>query len=201
MISTIFGLGESLAAGAVQRSLLAVTGEGIALVTAVTAATAAAISAGIAAWQGLLMKRSERNRTQPIVVAYEQGEATREKGQLIFHLYLVNEGVGPALDVRFGVLLEKVEYRYIPRPAGAHGTGDVPRALGPGRRFPPGGGLYELVVPDTTRSGESLALERHVCWCRYRNAFGQRWETRNSWQPDVELEIERLRAPASIAKA
>src|SRR3954470_3350930 len=99
--------------------ILATTGEAIALVTAVIAAVTAAISTCIAAWQGVLMKRSERNRTQPIVVAYERGDPTREEeGDLIFAVSLANEGAGPALNVRFGITLDGVERAYTPRPAG-----------------------------------------------------------------------------------
>ncbi len=119
--------------------LLATSGEGLALVTAVLAAVAAAISTCIAAWQGVLMKSSERKRTQPIVVAYERADPTREGDDLIFAVSLANAGVGPAFNIRFGITLDGVESAYRAQPAGAHRAGDVPRALGPGRTLPPDG--------------------------------------------------------------
>jgi hypothetical protein len=166
--------------------VLATRGEAIALVTAVLAAVTAAISTCIAAWQGLLMKRSERNRTQPIVVAYERDDPTREGGDVVFAASLANEGAGPAFNIRFGVTLDGVEGRYTPKPAGAHSAGDVPRALGPGRTLPDGDDSYRLVLSDI---GVVAALENRVYWCRYENAFGDSWETRNAWRAEDQLQI------------
>ncbi len=71
--------------------------------TSIVAALAAAISATIAAWHGVLMKRSERKRNQPIVIVYERGDPHRnEYGDVVFDVSLANEGVGPAFGVRFG---------------------------------------------------------------------------------------------------
>jgi hypothetical protein len=175
--------------------VVAISGEAIALVTASIAAIAAAISTCIAAWQGILMKRSERNRTQPIVVAYERGDPLYEGGDLVFLVSLANEGAGPAFNVRFGVLLEGGERRYTPRPAGAQGQGDVPRALGPGRTLPDSGDAYRLVVTDTAAADAGASLESRVYWCRYENAFGDSWETRNAWRPEEELRIRALSGP------
>jgi hypothetical protein len=127
-----------MGASADTALVLATTGATIALITAVIAAIAAAISTCIAAWQGLLMKRSEQNRTQPIVVAYERGEPVRKAADLIFAVSLANEGAGPAFNVRFGIAFDGIEQSYTAQPAGAHGYGDVPRALGPGRTLPAG---------------------------------------------------------------
>jgi hypothetical protein len=172
-----------------ETLVLATTGEAIALVTAVIAAVAAGISTSLAAWQGVLMKRSERNRTQPIVVVYERHDPMREGGDVVFAVSLANEGAGPAFNIRFGITLDGVERAYKPRPAGAQHPGDVPRALGPGRTLPDGADAYPLVVPDIDASGASAALERRVYWCRYENAFGDSWETRNAWRPEEELQI------------
>ncbi|SRR6266498_1642973 len=173
--------------------LLATSGEGLALVTAVLAAVAAAISTCIAAWQGVLMKSSERKRTQPIVVAYERADPTREGDDLIFAVSLANAGVGPAFNIRFGITLDGVESAYRAQPAGAHRAGDVPRALGPGRTLPPDGAdPYRLVVRDAAAPGAG-ALEKRFYWCRYENAFGRGWETENAWQPDMELHIDPCR--------
>jgi hypothetical protein len=168
---------------------LATTGEAIALATAVTAAVAAAISAGIGAWQGVLMKRSERKRTQPIVVAYERAAPTPNGSDLVFAVSLANEGSGPAFNVRFGVELNGAEHSYEPRPAGQQGAGDVPRALGAGRTLPDVADAYPLVAPDVG-AVERTVLENRVYWCRYENAFGDSWETRNAWRPEVELHID-----------
>jgi hypothetical protein len=176
-----------------ETLVLATTGEAIALVTAVIAAVAAGISTSIAAWQGVLMKRSERNRTQPIVVVYEEGDPTQERGDVVFAVSLANEGAGPAFNIRFGITLDGVERAYKPRPASGKHSGDVPRALGPGRTLRDGGDPYRLVVPDLDAAGGAAVLERRVYWCRYENAFGDSWETRNAWRPEEELQI-RARA-------
>jgi hypothetical protein len=178
-----------------QAALFVATGgEAIALVTAVIAAVAAAASTTIAAWQGLLLKRSEQNRTQPIVVAYERDEPTQEGPDVVFAVSLANEGAGPAFNVRFGIRLGDSEHSYIPRAAGAGGAGDVPRALGPGRTLPDGADRYRLIVPGIGRGGAQTVLERRVYWCRYENAFGDSWETRNAWRPEEELRIRSLPA-------
>lgn len=176
---------------AAQATLfIATAGEAIALVTAVIAAVAAAASTTIAAWQGLLLKRSEQNRTQPIVVAYERGEPRQEGPDLVFAVSLANEGAGPAFNVHFGIRLDESEHSYKPRPAGSGGAGDVPRAFGPGRTLPDGADHYSLVVPAIATA--PTALERRVYWCRYTNAFGDSWETQNAWRPEEELHIRSL---------
>jgi hypothetical protein len=170
--------------------LLVTSAEGIVLATAVVAALAAAISACIAAWQGHLMKRSERNRTQPIVVAYECALPRRDGNDLVFAIRLANEGAGPALNIRFGVAFAGVTCPYEPLPAGPEGAGDVPRALGPGGQLPVRRDAYALVAR-TQAVVEDAALERRVYWCLYENAFGDGWETRNAWQANEELHIGR----------
>jgi hypothetical protein len=172
--------------------VVATSGETLALVTAVIAALAAAISTCIAAWQGVLMKRSERNRTQPIVVAYERCGPTREGNDLVFAASVANEGAGAAFNVRFGITLDGVEHAYKAQPAGPEGAGDVPRALGPGRTLPDGVDAYRVLAPDAAASTVEAALEKRFYWCRYENAFGDGWETRNAWQPEEELHIRAL---------
>lgn len=179
---------------ATAAALLGIGGESIALITAVIAALAAAISTCIAAWQGILMKRSERNRTQPIVVAYERSDPRDQGNALVFDVSLANEGSGPAFNVSFGVTLDGVEYAYRPRPASGQATGDVPRALGPGRTLPEDTVAYPLVLSGLTVAAAGTALESRLYWCRYENAFGDGWKTRNAWQPAVELEIDPVRA-------
>jgi hypothetical protein len=154
----------------------------------VIAAVAAALSTSIAAWQGVLMKRSERNRTQPIVVAYERGDRAPEGSDLVFAVSLANEGAGPAFNVRFGILLDGSEYAYRPLPAGAQGAGDVPRALGLGRTLPDARtatGFSCLALRRTAAHRRS----KHASTGAYENAFGDSWETRNAWRPDEELQI------------
>jgi len=95
-------------------------------------------------------------------------------------------------NVRFGITLDGIERTYTPRPAGGQGAGDVPRALGPGRTLPEGAGTYRLVLPDVATAGVAATLENRVYWCRYENAFGDSWETRNAWRPEEELHIRAL---------
>lgn len=159
-----------------------------AFLTAAAAALAAAASAAVAAWQGVLMKQ----RAQPHAADRRRIPAGRPRassnGETRLAVSLANEGAGPAFNVRFGARVAKTEAMYSPRPAGAHGAGDVPRALGPGRTLPESGGTYQLtLVADPER------LADRVYWCRYENAFGDSWETRNAWRPDRELEIVALK--------
>lgn len=137
------------------------TSESLALVTASVAAVAAALSSGIAAWQGVLMKKSERNRTQPIVVVYEQEPPKFDNGTLLFAVSLANEGAGPAVNIRFGVSIDEAVASYTARPAGPGGAGDVPRVLGAGRTLPEGDRLYPLAFPLSSPNLQE-ALERRV---------------------------------------
>jgi hypothetical protein len=105
---------------------------------------------------------------------------------------LANEGAGPAFNVRFGILLDGGERRYTPRPAGGQGPGDVPRALGPGRTLPDSGDAYRLVVTDTAEADGAASLESRVYGCRYDNAIGDSWETRNAWRAEEQLRIRAL---------
>ena len=172
--------------------MLAISGEAIALVTASIAAVAAAISTGIAAWQGILMKRSERNRTQPIVVAYERGDPLREERDLVFLVSLANEGAGPAFNVRFGIMLDGRE-RGVHTSARRHaGSGRRAAGAGTGRTLPGSGDAYRLVVRGSAAADAGTSLESRVYWCRYENAFGDSWETRNAWRPEEELRIRAL---------
>ena len=172
--------------------LLALSGDAIALTTAVVAAVAAALSASIAAWQGVLMKQSERKRTQPVVVVYERGPPEFKADSVILAASVANESAGPAFNVRFGVRVDGLEVQYTPRPAGAQGEGDVPRALGPGRTLPDGAVSYPLVIPTEGIRELDRVLESRVYWCRYENAFGDGWETANAWRPEEELHIRAI---------
>jgi hypothetical protein len=173
-------------------AVAAVDAEAIALVVAGTAAVAAALSTGLAAWQGFMMKASERNRTQPVVVVYERALPKPQGGdQVLLTFWVTNEGVGSAFNIRFGIAIGNRSASYVPQPSGVHGVGDVPRALAPGGRLPDGGRDYELAVPASFLGDES-ERPRRVYWCRYENAFGHTWESRNPWQPEEELTIRRL---------
>jgi hypothetical protein len=106
---------------------------------------------------------------------------------------VANEGAGPAFNIRFGVAIGSEESAYDPRPAGAHGAGDVPRALGPGRTLPEEGDNYSLALPEEVVRRREGALEDRVYWCRYENSFGDVWETRNAWRAKEDLEIRSVR--------
>jgi hypothetical protein len=174
-------------------TVLAVSGaEAVALVTAVVAAVAAALSTAIAAWQGVLLTRSERRRTQPVVVAAEWGEPEHDGGSLLLAVALTNEGAGPAFELRFGLAVDGEEVRYTAQPAGPLGLGDVPRVLGAGRTLPEGGGSYSLRVPPDFVRRHDGQLENRILWCRYKNSFGDPWETQNPWQADHPLRIVEI---------
>jgi hypothetical protein len=75
---------------------------------------------------------------QPIVIAYATGSVKSGIAASVFDVFLVNQGVGPAINIRFGISLGGEDFTYHPLPAGAGGDGDLPRALEQGGRFPLG---------------------------------------------------------------
>jgi hypothetical protein len=162
--------------------------EQILLATAVVAAVAAAASAVFAAFQSRMMKRNERYRTQPIVIAYATGSPEFGIDVSVFGVFLVNRGVGPAINIHFGITLGGKDFPYQPLPAGAGLDGDLPRALEQGGRFPPGGDAYQLRV-----LADHSETKNAVYWCRYQNAFGETWETENPVEPNEPFSLRQVK--------
>lgn len=173
--------------------VLASASETLALTIAVTGVVAAAVSACIAAWQGFLLKTSEVNRTQPVVIAYETEDPWMIGENPVFGVTLANEGAGTAFNLQFGVILNERRFFYEPEPARGGGEGDVPRALASGQRLPGNGDRYSFQI-DRTDLPKDCPLDQRIYWCTYENAFKRVWETQNAWLTPVTLKVKRLRA-------
>jgi len=171
------------------RKILGLTGEdwiavGTLLLVAVTAA-------GI--WSALA---SERRRTQPVVIAHAAGErrfADRGDGQVL-DAYLTNEGEGAAFNVHFGV-----DYRGVRFPwkfsEEDPDTGTRQRVVRAGTRLPEEENAHFAIPIPYARAalGGAEADEGRVYWCRYENAFGRMWETRNPWRRFGDMDIKSVR--------
>jgi hypothetical protein len=147
----------------------------------------------VATWQTWMLGRSEQLRTQPIVLVGEASQPRASQGDdpSTVELFVRNDGTGSAFGVTFGVLADERHDRCRPSESGPKGPGNLPRVLGAGARAPapPGSFLCELPF-DPFASGE---LAERVYWCRFKNAFGREWETRNSSAEAKPLEIIRIR--------
>jgi hypothetical protein len=147
----------------------------------------------IGIWSGLA---AERRRTQPIVIAHAWGNrrfAERgEIGGIVLDSFLTNEGGGTAFNVRFGV-----EYRGVRFPwkyeESDPDSGSRQRIVRPGDRMPAEGTNFAIPIPWEKASLGAGADETRLYWCRYENAFGRIWETRNPWQRAEDLDIRRVR--------
>jgi hypothetical protein len=59
-----------------------------------------------------------------------------------------------------------------------------------GRALSTSAEAYRFAVPKA--SADTSALENRVYWCRYENAFGDGWETRNASRPEEELRVRSI---------
>jgi hypothetical protein len=160
------------------------------------AAVLAAVGAtAFAAWQVLISILNERKRTQPVVIAHDAGGrqfGDRGNPNTVLPTYLTNEGGGAAFNVRFGVDFDGVRYAWkFSRRDSDHGA--YQRVVRVGARLPEGGGSFPIEIP-----WEKFAIgrdtdERRVYWCRYENAYGKTWETRNPVNRSRGLDIRRVR--------
>jgi hypothetical protein len=165
--------------------------ETIGIVTGVVAGLGTLLFAAVNAWLSI---SNERKRTQPIVMAHQEGNRrfVQDSRKHAVDTYLTNEGSGAAFNVRFGVEFHgiRLPYKYSP---GDHPAGSVYRVLGAGKRLPEQGSwpleidplilLSKIADPDATR----------MFWARYENAQGKLWETRNPGDRSERLDIKRVR--------
>jgi hypothetical protein len=164
----------------------------VGLVAVIVAGVGGLLFAAISAW---LAVANERKRTQPIVMAHQEGGRRLGKrgGCFAVETYLTNEGSGAAFNVRFGVEYHGVRFPYKHAPEDHH-TGNVYRVLGPGKRLP-----EERSWPIEVdaflligKRGDPDATS--VFWARYENVQGKTWETRNPGNRSKRLGIKRVRA-------
>jgi hypothetical protein len=129
--------------------------------------------------------RSERRRTQPVVVAHATGGGSSLTS---FRVFLTNDGTGSAYNVRFGVRLDGREFAV----GGGRGTR---YAIAQGERLPAAGSVENALEVETDVTAWAASprgtgvYERRVFWARYENAFGQVWETVNPADPHADFDI------------
>lgn len=164
-------------------------------VIALGAALVALVGAGVAFRQAQVVIRGERWRLQPVVVVYESRAPALDRlpagaDPIACEVFLVNEGPGPAFDVRFGI--EVGEYRCYYKPAESHelGKGELPRVMGGGGRAPAGGASYRIGVPRSVLE----RFEERAYWCTFENAYGERHATRNWWRYESGLQLPKAEA-------
>jgi hypothetical protein len=141
-----------------------------------------------------------RAEVQPIVFANAHGPGRRGpnddldlgEGEIAFAYYLTNEGPGVALNVKHGVKVGGVEYRF--------GGGMEFRTARPGEVLPPlDDGATEpvpsrfltVVVPEHELPDDWRTLGR-TYWTRFENVFGEQFETRNPDEPRRSATFLRL---------
>jgi hypothetical protein len=89
------------------------------------------------------------------------------------------------------VAFDLFEQAYAQEAAGGKIGGDILRALASGQRLPHVGDPYDLTLRPESLEDE-VVLGSRVYWCRYENAFGDTWEARNAWLPELELPIQPI---------
>jgi hypothetical protein len=163
---------------------------------AIIAASGAAASATATGWQGWVMSRSERRRIQPIILAHEAAPPVAKDAQQKATAYLRSEGSGPAFNVRFGIELAGARYAFTLDATDAE-TGARQRTIRERERIPgdPSEAFIWFFPRDAYWSGVEVdeMSEHRLYWCRYENAFGQTWETRNPWCRSDHMTIHRVR--------
>ena len=171
------------------------SGQTWATIAIAAGAIAAVAAATFAAWQVLISIFNERKRTQPVVIAHDAGGrqfGDRGNPNTVLPTYLTNEGGGNAFNVRFGVDFEGVRYAWkFSDEDRDHGS--YQRVVRVGARLPENGSSFNIEIP-----WEKFAIgpdtdERRVYWCRYENAYGKTWETRNPVDRSTGLDIRRVR--------
>jgi hypothetical protein len=166
--------------------------------------TAAVAALLFAAWQVWLTIGNERRRVQPIVIAHETESRRFREGRpgWSFKAYLQNSGQGSAFNVRFGVQVEGVRWPHRMRDEDPP-SGNRQRVVEPLSRLPEAGDFeinfssVELIgavhkYRSKREPGRDLDAGR-IYWCRYENAIGQTWETRNPGDRSADLDIRRVR--------
>jgi hypothetical protein len=160
------------------------------------AVPAAAFGASLAAIVKLWIdRRTERHRRQPIVICNEERERLYEAdvGAWVALAHLRNESDVPAFNVRFGVEYGGVRFPYKMEP-GDPDEGNYQRVVSAGARLPADESMaFPIAITSEDIWGTALVKgaldEDRVYWCRYQNARGETWETRNPGNRSAPLDI------------
>lgn len=175
--------------------ILWLSGQTWATIAIAAGAIAAVAAATFAAWQVLVSVLNERKRMQPVVIAHDAGGrqfGDRGDPNTVLPTYLTNEGGANAFNVRFGVDFDGVRYAW-KFSRNDTDDGSYQRVVRVGARLPEGAVSFNIEVP-----WEKFAIgrdtdARRIYWCRYENAYGKTWETRNPVDRSSGLDIRRVR--------
>lgn len=142
-----------------------------------------------------------RERRQPIVVTHEDKDRTFSSDKSLWYarVHVVNESGPAAFNVRFGVEYGGVRFPYrmsVEDPDG----GNTQRVVQAGARLPKDETESFPILISSADIWHTAAVTRRlndtaVYWCRYENALGQTWETRNPGDRSAKLDIQRVRRP------
>jgi hypothetical protein len=141
--------------------------------------------------------RIERKRSQRVVVAEEAKapKSSQERGGWAAAVRVRNDGIGSAFNMRFGV-----EYLGVPFPYRAKdddaATGRRTNVIAPGAKLRKN--FAWSIESDDFWAVAALRPDRRLhksraYWCRYENASGATWETRNPVEQSGKLAIRRVR--------
>jgi hypothetical protein len=157
--------------------------------------------------QGTAIREAARAQLQPMVFAHPTQVWLRgpddalkldlQAGQVAFPYYLANEGTGIALNIRHGVELDGDDEEF--------GEGSELRVLRPSEtvpiRDPTSGQLLQIRPLAIVKAEHELRSEwekrTRRYWVRFENVFGERFETRNPFEPQESATFTRL--PGSAA--
>lgn len=158
---------------------------------------AVCIAAASFAGRELHAARLERKRSQPVVIAHEGHAPTFDGAAQHWHagIRLTNDGGGSAFNIRYGIELRGVRFPYRADLEDEPENGTRLNVLAAGRDTP--GVRWQISSGDfwdvaAMRTDGRLHTSR-VYWCRYENASGDTWETRNPVDRSRALTIRRVR--------
>lgn len=147
-----------------------------------------------------------RERRQPIVVAHEdKSRSFSGQGASWFVLAHIRNESGPAaFNVRFGVEYGGIRFPYkmnVDDPD----EGNVQRVVPAGARLPANEAENFPVLLTSEDIWHTAAVrgsldDTAIYWCRYENALGHTWETRNPADRSAKLDIRRVRRPGRAAE-
>ena len=91
-----------------------------------------------------------------------------------------------------GIDFDGVRYAWKYAPTDSDG-GSYQRVVRAGERLPEGGTTFKIEIPWEKFVIGRDTDARRVYWCRYENAYGKTWETRNPVGRSSGLHIRRVR--------
>jgi hypothetical protein len=158
---------------------------------------ASVVLAGLAYVQIRQARGWARAQLQPVVLAYPWGATSHlmsdEPQPWVVRYYLRNDGLGPALDVEHGIEADGLEIPWFQQEP--DGGGARYRTVIVGESLPPGYPPPPNEAPQAARLLEipmESPPQQVAYWTRFSNAYGERFVTRNYFDPSRPAELRRL---------